>query len=106
MSYRLRATLLFGLVLTFLPSAIAQTARKRTPVISVKGSNELILVGERSTQSPSLTPVELAAYGNALIARKGFDYNFDMCEMLNHRDRTSRLARNSSFWCVAFQRQT
>jgi len=31
----------------------------------------------------------LAAYGNDLIARKGFDYRFDICDMLNHRDLTS-----------------
>ena len=88
MSHRLRTTLLFGLVLTLLSSTIAQTARKPMPVIPVKGSNVLREVSERATQTPSLTPVELAAYGNDLIARKGFDYRFDMCDMLNHRDRT------------------
>lgn len=90
MSHRLFVPVSIALILTFLPSAIAQTARKVTPVIPVKGSNVLIEVGERSTQSPSLTPVELAAYGNELIARKGFDYEFDVCEMLNH-DRTKSI---------------
>lgn len=105
MSHRLRTTLLFGLVLTLLSSAIAQTARKPIPVISVKGSNVLILVGERSTQTPSLTPVELAAYGNDLIASKGFDYRFDMCDMLNHRDRTpstpAEIVRNYQMILIA-----
>lgn len=95
--YRLRTTtgLLFGrgtifvlLFLIFLPSANAQTARKRTPVLSVKGSNVISEVSERARQSPSLTPLELAAYGNDLIARKGFDYHFDLCDILNHRDPT------------------
>lgn len=91
MSHRLRTTtILLGiaLILTLLPSSFAQTARKQTPVISVKPSNVFIEVSKRATQTPSLTAVELAAYGNDLIARKGFDYDFDVCDALNiRRDR-------------------
>lgn len=71
-----------------LPSGIAQTASKRTPVPDVKGSGIVTRVSERASQAPSLTPVELAAYGNDLIAKNGFDYRFDVCDALNHRDRT------------------
>lgn len=78
--------LALALTLTLLPSAIAQT-RKRTPILSVNRSNIVAEVSEKARQSPSLTPAELAAYGNDLIAQKGFDYNFDVCEALNHRDR-------------------
>lgn len=87
MSHRLFGLVCIALILTFLPSAIAQTARKRTPVLSVKRSNVVGAVSERATQSPSLTPVELAAYGNDLIAKKGFDYEFDLCDLLYHRDK-------------------
>ena len=82
---RLRTTTTIALILTFLPCAIAQTTRKGT---LVKPSNVAGEVSERAIQSPSLTPVELAAYGNDLIARKGFDYLFDTCDILNNRDRT------------------
>jgi len=90
-------TLRFGhvsfLVLALIPtlqlSAFAQTARKGPPVLSVNRSNIISEVSERAKQSPSLTPVELAAYGNDRIARKGFDYRFDICDILNHRDPTS-----------------
>ena len=81
--------LVLALIPTFLLSAIAQTARKGTPIRSVKRSNIISEVSERAKRSPSLTPVKLAAYGNDLIARKGFDYRFDICDILNHRDPTS-----------------
>ena len=94
---RTKTTLRFGrvsifvlaLILTFLPYAFAQTARKGRPVRSVKRSNIISEVSERAKQSPSLTPVELAAYGNDRIARKGFDYRFDICDLLNDRDPAS-----------------
>ena len=77
--------LVLASILTFLPTAIAQTTRK---VLPVKPSNVLAEVGERATQLPSLSPAELAAYGNNLIARKGFDYRIDLCNILNPNDRT------------------
>ena len=68
---------------TFQPSAIAQKARKETPVLSIKPSNVIREVSDRARQPPFLGPVELAAFGNDLIARKGFDYEFDTCDILN-----------------------
>ena len=89
MSPRLRTTIfVLALMSTFLPSAIAQKARKGTPVLSVKGSNVVSEVSERARQLPSRGPAELAAFGNDLIARKGFDYKFDTCDILNRRVRT------------------
>ena len=88
MSHRLRTTISLAgiaLLLTLLPSAIAQTPRKATPVRSVKGSNILREVSQRARKTPSLTAIELAAYGNELIAKNGFDYRFDLCDILNHR---------------------
>lgn len=80
---------ILALTLTLLPSAIAQTASKRPPILSVNGSGIVTEVIERAKQAPSLSAVELAAYGNDLIAKKGFDYAFDVCEALNHdRSRT------------------
>ena len=75
-----------ALILTLQPSAIAQ---KRTQIRSVKRSNIISEVSERAKRSPSLTPVELAAYGNDRIARKGFDYRFDICDLLENRNPTS-----------------
>jgi hypothetical protein len=75
---------ILALMLTLLPSAIAQTASKKTTILSVNGPDVVIKVSERASQAPSLTPVELAAYGNDLIAKNGFDYSFDVCEALNH----------------------
>ena len=81
--------LVLSLILTLQPSAIAQTAHKGTQIRSVKPSNIIREVSERAKRSPSLTPVELAAYGNDLIARKGFDYRFDICDLLENRNPTS-----------------
>jgi hypothetical protein len=83
------------LTLTLPPSAIAQTASKTPPARSVNGSDIVGEVIERAKQAPPLTPVELAAYGNDLIARKGFDYAFDVCEALNHSDRSRTPAAKS-----------
>ena len=75
-------------MLTLLPSGIAQTANKRPQILSVNGSGIVTEVVERAQKAPSLSAVELAAYGNELIAKKGFDYAFDVCEALNQRDRS------------------
>ncbi len=79
---------IFALMLTLLPSGIAQTASKRAPILAVEGSDVVRQVSERAQQAASLTPVELAAYGNDLIAKNGFDYRFDVCDALNHSDRS------------------
>ena len=86
---------ILALILALLPSAFAQTAHKRTPVLAVHRSNIVSEVSERAKQQPSLSAVDLAAYGNDLIARKGFDYDFDVCEALNHRDRSRTPAAKS-----------
>ena len=79
----LRLSLLIILVLALIVSATAQTSSKRPPVVSIKPSNVLREVSERAKQQPSLTPAELAAYGNDLIARKGFGYDFNICDVLH-----------------------
>ena len=76
-----------SLCITLLASAVAQTPRKASPILSVTPSNIVVEVSERARQSASLNAAELAAYGNDLIAKKGFDYDFDVCEALNHHDR-------------------
>jgi len=75
---------ILALMLTLLPSASAQTASKRPRILSVNGSGIVTEVIERAKQAPFLSAVELAAHGNDLIAKKGFDYRFDVCEALNH----------------------
>jgi len=72
-----------ALVLTSLPSAIAQ----RTRVLTVSRSDVIRKVSERARESPALSPAELAAYGNDLIAKKGFDYDIDVCDILSLAER-------------------
>ncbi len=102
--------MLFGLVLTLLSCAIAQTARKVTPVISVRGSNVIIAVSERARKEPSLRPEQLAAYGNELIARKGFDYDLSLCDMLTHREQNptkpAEIVRNRQMTLINGEKRT
>ena len=98
MSYRLRTItgLSFGrggisvlaLILSCLLAASAQTAQKGSRVVSISPSDVIKKVSERARQKPSLSAAELAAFGNELVARNGFDYQFDLCDILNHRNPT------------------
>jgi hypothetical protein len=78
---------IFLLAVIFLHPAIAQTQRSRTPTISVTRSSVVEEVSKRAKQQPVLSSAELAAYGNDLIAEKGFDYSFDVCDLLSERER-------------------
>ena len=96
MCRRVRATysLLFGLVLALMMTFLLSASAQRTRIISVNRSNVVGEVSERARQSPALSPVDLAAYGNDLIAKKGFDYDFDLCDLLNERERNQNSAAN------------
>ena len=56
---------------------------------SVVASPSLVLedVSDRNKKQPSLTPKELAAYANALVEKRGFDYSFDLCGVFRRPDR-------------------
>lgn len=51
-------------------------------------------IEKKATAEPNITPAMLAKYGNDLLARKGLDFEFDLCEFLAKYNRTppSRLA--------------
>ncbi len=74
-------------VLTVMPGFALGQQRGRT--ITVTASNILSDVSERKKKQPALTAKELAAFGNDLIEKRGFDYHFDVCEILSARDRKS-----------------
>lgn len=94
MTHLLRLSVfVLALIPTLLPSAIAQGPTTKTVSLPVSSSNIVSEVSNRAKQLPSRTPAELAAYGNDLIARKGFHYRFDVCDILNTRDRSRTTPR-------------
>jgi len=58
-------------------------------VVKISESNILADVIERKKQQPAITSKELAAYANELLQKRGFDYNFDVCDILSSRDQNS-----------------
>jgi hypothetical protein len=87
------AILVLALVPAFIPTAPAQKVR-RTTSLFVNRSNIVSEVSHRAKQRPSLTAIELAAFGNELITRKGFDYDFNVCDILTERDRANNSSAN------------
>jgi hypothetical protein len=55
--------------------------------VSVASSNILKELSNRKQRQPVITPKALAAVGNELLEKRGFDYSFDVCEILPERDR-------------------
>ncbi|MBV9926547.1 MAG: hypothetical protein JOZ96_16120 [Acidobacteria bacterium] len=53
------------------------SAQERRPTI--RPSNVLDRVKSYKARHPRLPPAALARYANALLARRGFDYDFDVC---------------------------
>ena len=58
-------------------------------VVKVSPSNILSDIADRKKKQPGITSKELAAYANELLEKKGFDYEFDACDLLSARDRKS-----------------
>lgn len=61
---------------------------QRSRAITIAPSAVLLDIGERRRHQPSLTAAQLAQYGNELIQKRGFDYNFDVCDAVPQRIRT------------------
>jgi len=55
-------------------------APRRAPKIRASDILEDLL--KRKKERPRTSPRELAAYGNALLRKKGYDYSFDACDIL------------------------
>lgn len=60
-------------------AAVAAEGQSQLPTL--KPSNVLDAVRLRKSQAPRLSASGLARYGNELLARRGFDYDFDACEL-------------------------
>ena len=80
--------LLFALlsIITFVTLLHAQPPR----VVKVTASNILSEVSEHKKKQPTISASELAAYANELIETRGFDHNYDACDVLSKRDRKSK----------------
>ena len=58
-------------------------------VVKMSASKILSDVAERKNKQPGITSKELAAYANELLETRGFDYDFDVCDILSSRDKKS-----------------
>ena len=84
---RLLACALVTTLLT-LTSVYSYQPPPRTQTLVVTPSNVLSDVAERKQQQPSLTASQLAQYANELVEKRGFDYDFDVCDAVAQRYRT------------------
>jgi hypothetical protein len=65
---------------------LISTVSNQRPVI-VSSSGILEELAQRKKRQPAITPKELAVVANEILTEKGFDYMFDVCEILPERDR-------------------
>jgi hypothetical protein len=89
----LGSILLIGLASYLLPIPWVSAAKQNQASI-IRPSNILDDVRNKMKKQPNISPKDLAAYANELLEEKGFDYNFDVCEIIGH-NRLRRLARTS-----------
>lgn len=73
-----RALLAVCVALTLCPNEAAAQGRRRP---TVRPSNLLEELRRYKSRHPGVKAEALARYANALVARRGFDYNFDACEI-------------------------
>lgn len=66
------------------PEAPAADGQSQLPTL--KPSHILDAVRRRKSLGPRLSPAALARYANELLALRGFDYNFDACEIFPPED--------------------
>lgn len=71
-----------ALTLNYSPNIplVAVAQQNQAPII--RPSNILDAVTNQVKNQPNIPPRELAAYANKLLAEKGFDYEFDVCEII------------------------
>jgi len=81
------------LIVALLASAAVYAHASQEPrAIKVSASNILQQLAERKKKQPAITAKELAAYANELLEKRGFDYMFDVCDILSKRNRKSTAA--------------
>lgn len=71
-----------ALTLNYSPniSLVAIAEQNQAPIIHP--SNILDDVSNKVKNQPNISSRELAVYANRLLAEKGFDYEFDVCEII------------------------
>ncbi len=58
-------------------------------MLKVRESNILSEIAERKKNQPTITATELTVFANELLERKGFDYSFEVCDVLSSGDKKS-----------------
>ena len=71
------------------PNQSGASSSGQTRVVNVSESNVLSAVADRKKKHPAITPAELSLYANELLQQRGFDYDFDVCDILPRRKRMS-----------------
>ncbi len=88
------------LAVTFLISALstAAVAQTKPAPIKIVPANLFEELEKKVTAEPNIQPAALAKYGNDLLAKKGLDFQFDLCEFLakHNGSRSSRLASSKA----------
>lgn len=78
---------LYALLLIITLAALVHAQAPR--VVKVSASKILFDAAERKKNQPGITSKDLAAYANELLETRGFDYDFDVCDILSFRDKKS-----------------
>jgi len=84
------------LILTFL----TPTPSYQRPV-TVSSSNILVELAHLEKKQSEISPKELAAFANELLDKRGFDYRFDICDILSERERQSSEAAIPASYTLA-----
>lgn len=80
--FLLGSILFIALTLNYCPNISLVAIAEQNPAPLIPPANILNEVKNKIKNQPNLSPRELAAYANTLLAEKGFDYEFDVCEII------------------------
>lgn len=84
---------------------VSTVAAKQSPTLTIGPSNIIDEVADKRRKQPDISPEELAAYANELVEEKGFDYEFNVCEVIG-RERLKRVSGTSPSRVVYRYRMT
>jgi hypothetical protein len=91
---RLGSVLLIAFTLGYPLQVPLVAVAKQDQASITRPSNILTDVSNKMKAQPNVSPKELAAYANKLLEEKGFDYDFDVCEVIG-RNRLKRISSTS-----------
>jgi hypothetical protein len=74
---------LFTLAAIFFSTLLVGAGAKTIKPLVVRPSNVLSYLANRLNNEPNIDPKDLAAIGNKIIEEKGFDYQFNACDVVN-----------------------